>query len=155
MRRIAYMLLPLCCYACSPNTALQEELKSAQSTVSQQEEIIDSLQALLVAESKQKLVHVVYFKLKDDLLESDQKTIIDEIEKIEAIPVLSNLKVGKFQDLGDQRAMSDFGIVMQMDFENEEDYKAYQQHPIHLALKTAIVPYLGGAPVTYDYWTIK
>ena len=155
MKQIACILLPLFFYACSPSTALQEELKSAQSTVGQQEKLIDSLQALLVTESNQKLVHVVYFKLKDDLSASDQKTLIDEIEKIKAIPVLSNLEVGKFQDLGDQRAMSDYGIVMQMDFENEEDYKAYQEHPIHLALKTAIVPYLGGAPVTYDYWTIK
>ena len=155
MRRIAYILLPLFFYACSSNTTLQEELKSAQSTVSQQEEIIDSLKALLATESQQKLVHVVYFKLKDDLSESDRKVLIAEINKIEAIPVLSNLEVGKFQDLGDQRSMSDYSIVMQMDFENEEDYKIYQEHSIHLALKAAIGPYLGGPPTTYDYWTIK
>ena len=155
MKRIGYFLLPFFFYACSPNTTLQEELKSAQSTINQQEEIIDSLQALLAPESKQKLVHVVYFRLKEDLAESDQKKLMDEMEKIEAIPVLSNLKIGKFQDLGDQRAMSDFSIVMQMDFDSEENYRRYQEHPIHLALKMAIGPFLGASPTTYDYWTIK
>lgn len=80
---------------------------------------------------------------------------MDKMEKMEAIPVLSNLEIGKFQDLGDQRAMSDFSIVMQMDFDSEENYRRYQEHPIHLALKRAIGLFLGASPITYDYWTIK
>ena len=95
------------------------------------------------------LVHIVYFKMKED---ASKEGLIKEIKKLEGIEVLHNLEVGTFQDLGDKRAMSEFGIVMQMEFANETDYKTYQAHPIHLALKKAVGAYLAGPPVTYDYW---
>ncbi len=94
------------------------------------------------------LVHMVYFKTKEN---ADIKTLIKEIQKIEAIPVLKNLEVGTFKNLGDSRAMSEFGVFMQMRFANEADYQSYQNHPMHIALKKSAGPYLAGPPVTYDY----
>lgn len=104
----------------------------------------------LKAPEKEQLVHVVYFKTK----EGAENDLIQEIKKLEAIEVLHELEVGTFQDLGDARAMSGFGVVMQMNFDNEAAYKTYQAHPIHLDLK-AFAKNSGallGPPVTYDYW---
>ena len=121
-------------------TTLKSKLAFAES----------QLEALKTPE-KEQLVHVVYFKTK----EGTEKDLIQEIKKLEAIEVLSDLEVGTFQDLGDARAMSEFGVVMQMNFDNEAAYKTYQTHPIHLDLK-AFAKNSGvllEPPVTYDYWT--
>ena len=55
------------------------------------------------------LVHVVYFKVKPD---ADQSKLIEEINKLEEIEVLQDLEVGSFEDLGDERALSDYQVVM-------------------------------------------
>ena len=121
-------------------TALKSKLAFAES----------QLEALKSPE-KEQLVHVVYFKTK----EGTESDLIQAIKKLEAIEVMHELEVGAFEDLGDARAMSQFGVVMQMNFDNEVDYKTYQTHQIHLDLKAYIKNsgVLLGPPVTYDYWT--
>lgn len=145
MKRIHLTLIFIALFlACKPeidtskvdNYKLKEALKMAQAKIKD-------------LKSADDLVHIVYFKLKED---ASKDGLIAEIKKLEGIDVLKNLEVGTFQDLGDKRAMSQFDVVMQMEFENETDYKIYQAHPIHLALKAAAGAYLAGPPVTYDYW---
>ncbi len=94
------------------------------------------------------LVHQVFFKLKKG---TDIKGLITEIKKLNNIPVLKHLEIGTFADLKDPRALSDYGLMMQMRFANEIDFQTYQTHPIHIALKEKGKAYLGGPPVTYDY----
>ena len=118
------------------NDKLKEALKMAQT------EIAD-------LKSADDLVHIVYFNLNE---QASVEGLITEIKKLKAIEVVHNLEVGTFQDLGDARAMSYYGVMMQMEFKNEGDYKIYQTHPIHLALKKAVMPYFDGPPATYDYW---
>lgn len=129
-------------------------LTACQSTDTSQidkltNELIQAKTEIASLKSADDLVHIVYFKLKED---ASKKGLIAEIKKLKNIEVLDNLEVGVFEDLGDSRAMSDYDVMMQMEFENEEDYKTYQAHPIHLALKKAVGAYLAGPPVTYDYW---
>jgi len=112
-------------------------------------ELVKAKAEITDLKSADDLVHVVYFKMKADASKED---LITEIKKLEEIEVLHNLEVGVFEDLADPRAMSDYDIIMQMEFEKEADYKTYQAHPIHLALKAAVGQYLAGPPVTYDYW---
>ena len=97
------------------------------------------------------LVHIVWFKLKDDIQQNGVEELIKKIDKLKEIPEVHALEVGRFHDLEDPRAMSEFGLVMSMRFETDQDYRAYQAHPIHVELKTLVKDYLSGPPVTYDY----
>ena len=98
-----------------------------------------------------KFVHVVYFTLKE---KADIDLLIKEIKKLKAIEVLHNLEIGTFADLGDKRALSQYDLVMQMDFKSRADYEIYQIHPLHLQLKKAMMNLLAGPPATYDYFKI-
>jgi len=104
--------------------------------------------ATLKANQDHQIVHVVYFKLKPD---ANSAALIKEIKKIAAIEGLEELEVGTFKDLKDKRALSEFGVVMQMGFDTEAAYQAYQKHPLHIELKNNVGQYLAGPPVTYDF----
>ena len=70
---------------------------------------------------------------------------------MEAIPTLMKLEIGIFKDMNDSRALSNYEVAFQMNFANEAAYKAYQSHPLHIALKEKIGVYLDGQPATYDF----
>lgn len=149
MKNVIFSYL-FCCFlfsfGCHQNTTAKiESLKSQLETATAE---IQKLKEETT--DKKQLVHIVWFIMKS---EADHNGLIAEIKKLEKIEVLNNLEIGKFQDLGDARAMSDLDLVMQMGFDSEEDYKTYQAHPIHLGLKKAAGKYLAGPPVTYDFWT--
>ena len=105
-------------------------------------------------DSSERLVHVVWFKLKPELGDTDLENLLIEIDKLNQIEVVKELEVGKFADLGDPRAMKDFQLVMSMKFESKTQYHEYQEHPIHLALKNVVGNFIAGPPVTYDYWDV-
>ncbi|MEM1322704.1 MAG: Dabb family protein [Bacteroidota bacterium] len=98
------------------------------------------------------LIHTVYFKLQPQLTEEQKAQLTSELKDLKKIEVIKGLRVGAFQDLGDARAMADYGMVMDMGFKSEADYQTYQAHPLHQALKKNVGQYLAGPPVTYDYW---
>lgn len=104
--------------------------------------------------SEVRLVHLVWFKLKTDLTDDERTEFMDQIRKLDQIEWVNNLEIGNFAELGDTRAMQEFQLVMGMNFRTEQEYRDYQSHPIHLALKDAVGKYLAGPPVTYDYWTV-
>jgi hypothetical protein len=119
------------------------------------EELISTKKALLEAETKiaaleaeGDLVHVVYFDMKDD---ADVSAFITEIEKLRNIEEVQNLEVGTFKNLGDERALSQYELVMQMSFKDSAAYQIYQNHPIHLQLKAAAKSVVAAAPATYDF----
>ena len=151
MKAFTLFLSILFLASCSnPNTALEKELNDTKTKlIAAEQALAESSKPQAVAnEDTYPLVHLVYFKVKSD---SDQVKLIEEINKLEGIEVLHDLEVGSFEDLGDQRALSDYQVVMQMSFKSEADYKTYQAHPIHLALKENAKSLLAGPPATYDY----
>lgn len=99
------------------------------------------------------LVHLVWFRLDPALTPQQQEQFLDELRTLDEIDEVRGLEVGRFHDLGDERALSDLDIVMRMGFGSEDDYHAYQAHPVHRKLKQGVGKYLAGTPVTYDYWT--
>lgn len=96
------------------------------------------------------LVHLVFLKVKEN---ADLSRLIAEIEKLKAIPGVNELEIGRYEALGDDRAMSDFDLIIRMRFENQAAYQIYQAHPIHLQLKENSKSLLSGPPVTYHYRT--
>ena len=131
--------------SCS-NPKLEKELLEAQLKLKETEALL--AEAKSESDENYPLVHVVYFKLKPD---ADKAKLSAEIDKLKAIDVVHELEVGIFEDLGDDRALSDYQMVMSMTFTNDADYTTYQNHEIHLGLKAAAKDMLAGPPATYDY----
>ena len=129
---------------CAPTSSSEHDELSSQLEKAHSD--IEQLQSQIEIEGA--LIHFVFLNLKDD---ASIQLVIDEIKKIDDIPEVLDLQVGPFTDLGDQRAMSDYELVMEMSFHSTEDYEAYQAHPIHLNLKEQLGGYLAGPPATYDY----
>jgi hypothetical protein len=118
-------------------------------------ELISTKKVLLEAETKiaaleteGDLVHVVYFDMKED---ADINAFITEIERLRNIEEVQGLEIGTFENLGDQRALSQYELVMQMSFKDSAAYQVYQNHPIHLQLKAAAKSVVAAAPATYDF----
>lgn len=131
--------------SCS-NATLEAELATSKEKIAALESELTSMQT--AKEETAPLVHIVLFNLKED---ADQAALIAEIKKLEAIEEIQELEVGPFENLGDDRALSEYELIMQMSFVNNEAYQAYQQHPVHLALKESAKAYMGGPPATYDF----
>lgn len=145
--RPLFTLLPLILLlACSNNSAVEEKLQATEEELATAQEEIEQLQSQLEQEGQ--LVHLVFFKLKPD---ADQETLVTEINKLKTIQEVMDLEVGPFEDLSDPRALSDYSMVMSMEFKNAQAYEAYQQHPIHQALKANTIEYMAGPPATYDF----
>ena len=132
---------------------LESQLEQAQTELTSLKQLQQKPVSANKINNNPQLVHLVYFQLKEGATKSTQQQLIEEIKTLAAIDVLQDLEVGTFQELGDQRAMDQFGVMMQMRFNSEADYKIYQTHPIHLQLREKVKSILGGPPVTYDYWS--
>lgn len=149
LSRINYFVLfalSLIFIHCS-NPQLEQELATTKEQLMETEA---KLAAALSEKDKEatSLVHLVYFKLKPA---ADQNQFIAELDKLKAIEGIQDLDIGVFKDLGDERALSDYAILLSLEFENEKAYQTYQEHEIHLALKANTKDFLAGPPVTYDY----
>ena len=145
MRNTLFLLLLSALMSCS-NATMQEELKRIENELATSNATIEDLKSQIEPEGN--LVHVVLFKLKPD---ADLDAVIAEVKKLESIEGVKDLEVGLFEDLGDDRALSDYNMMMEMSFDDAEAYRKYQAHPVHLALKGNIKSMLAGPPATYDY----
>lgn len=143
--RISILSLVIFLASCS-NASLEQELKDAQDRLAAVEAEFAASKAVNKPDAP--LVHMVFFDLKP---EADQEALLAEIRKLAEIPVLEELEVGPFKNLEDNRALSEYELVMQMSFANAEAYQTYQQHPIHLALKEKAASFMAGPPATYDF----
>ncbi len=137
------LLLNLTLLASCSNSALEKELVTTKQKLAEAEQSLGEANS-----DNYPLVHVVYFQLKPD---ADQVKLIESIQKLKDIEVLHDLEIGNFEDLKDQRALSDYQVMMSMAFKNAEDYAIYQAHELHLALKATAKDLLASPPATYDY----
>lgn len=129
----------------------QAELEKTRAELEKAKAEVAGVQAgSATATAGKRLVHIVWFKLKEDV---DQDALVVELNKLDGIDVVQDLEIGRFQDLQDPRAMSELDMVMQMAFQSEADYRTYQQHPVHVQLKQDVGQFIAGPPVTYDYWS--
>lgn len=101
-----------------------------------------------------KLTHIVFLKLKEDLSDAEKLELTTAINKIKEIDVIERFSLGEKADTGDSRFISDHDLVFFIVVDNEEDYKIYQEHPLHLSLKEVAKKYLSEAPAVFDYWTL-
>lgn len=97
------------------------------------------------------LKHIVLFNLKDSLPEVSHDYFLQNMDLLSTIPEVIEFEWGKFAELEDPRALSEYEYIMRMGFENREAYKRYQQDSLHLEIKKKLIPFLAGPPATYDY----
>jgi len=128
------------------NSNIEKELVKVHKELEEAQKEIEVLKGRLEPEGS--LVHIVLFKLKPD---EDKSLFIAELKKVKEIKVVNDFECGLFENLGDERALSEFDIIMQMSFDNKSKYELYQKHPIHLALKESAKSFLAGPPATYDF----
>ena len=95
--------------------------------------------------------HLVFLNIKDSLYKDSKKHLIDQINSLALIPYVRSFDVGSFYELDDKRAMREYELILDMSFDSEEDYEAYQESPEHLAVKSELKPSLQSPPLVYDY----
>jgi hypothetical protein len=140
-------------HSCSQSSEDQLSIDEYKTALAEKAEALDQAHADLEnLKSVAPLVHTVYLTLKADITQEETDALIDACKTLDDISTVKNLEVGTFKDLGDERALSIYRMVLQMDFTNEADYQSYQQDPIHLAFKDTAGPYLGAPPATHDFW---
>lgn len=147
-RSMKFLLIPMMLFLVSScGNSNQDELTALQGELAKATETINELKSQMEPEGE--LVHLVFFKLKP---EANTQELIDEIKKLETISEVKDLEVGPFEDLEDARALDEYGLMMQMSFDDKAAYQVYQSHPTHLALREKAMGFLAGPPVTYDFF---
>ncbi|MGF9714081.1 Dabb family protein [Paenibacillus naphthalenovorans] len=93
------------------------------------------------------ITHVVMFKLKDRSPESVKATY-DVLKNMEGkIPVLRHIEVGT-DVLHLERS---YDIVLITKFDSLEDLQVYDNHPVHLEVKSHMKQVLDGTSICVDF----
>lgn len=74
------------------------------------------------------ITHSVFMKLKHGAGSSEEKAFLDECAKLEEIP-----KVLNYQIVKETSPKNDYKFGLVMEFENQDDYDFYNNHPDHVA----------------------
>lgn len=140
--------------ACQQNTAeletAQKALAETQVALQQAKQQIAELQSA-ANEEEGGLVHFVFFKVKKDLSATEREDLMKILETLGTIEQVQDLEIGEFEDLGDERALSDYNMIMTMRFDNQADYEIYQKDERHLKGRKDSGKYMAGPPATYDF----
>jgi len=72
------------------------------------------------------ITHSVFFKLKVSKGSSEEKAFLNACSKLSSILVVKN-----FQILKEINQKNDFDYGIKMEFDNQEAYNAYNEHPHH------------------------
>lgn len=71
--------------------------------------------------------HTVVFALKHAVGSSEERAFLEAVQELAKIP-----SVRKFERLRQIGKKNDFTLGLSMEFDNEEGYDAYNQHPDHM-----------------------
>lgn len=75
--------------------------------------------------------HVVFFDLQHP---SDADELIQECYGLFSIPGVTSGYAGKHYDIGRPGVLQDYDVGFFVAFDSEADYRAYVEHPAHVAL---------------------
>jgi gluconolactonase len=96
------------------------------------------------------LRHTVYFNIKPGLEPNEMERLQAELGRLGTISGVMDFHLGTFKDLKDQRALSDYEMMIEMGFDSEAEYHHYQNHAVHQAVKKQLASYLEAPPKVYD-----
>lgn len=89
--------------------------------------------AATTASGDHKIVHHVFFRLKNPGSQADRDKLINGLKTLRAIPQIRELRIGVPAPT-EQRSVVDssYAVSELMVFDTVEDQRHYQEHPIHL-----------------------
>jgi hypothetical protein len=104
------------------------------------------------------IAHVVLFKPKAELTESQRQVVIADLKTAASgIPSIRGLRVGRRIRHGlpgyEQMMREDFEFIVIIEFDNLEGLTAYLAHPKHAAISAHFVQ-ASAAALAYDYEVI-
>src|SRR5690349_6016831 len=87
------------------------------------------------------VTHIVILWLKNPHDETARKTVIDECQKLRAIPGVISLTTGRPIPSTRPVVDSSYDVAMVVQFDNEQSMKSYLTNPIHQkSLKEVLLP---------------
>lgn len=92
--------------------------------------------------------HLVFLNIKANI---DTSILVQELQKLAEIDDVKNFNVNLYKDMKDERALSDYGIMMKMSFIDQDAYERYQVDSLHQNMIMSTKQYMAGPPVSYDY----
>ena len=129
------------CNSSVDKTALETSLKLTRDSLT-------TLKRDIVRSKKGKLVHLVLFDTKS---EDATAELIDSLIILKSIPDVTHFQLGKYESQNDPRALKNYELMMQMQFQNEQAYTRYQLNTTHKRLKETTKHLMAGPPSTYHY----
>lgn len=80
------------------------------------------------------LLHLVYFELAEPSDEAIAELASDCDALLAPIPSVQSYAVGRHHDIGRDGILDDYDLFLLVGFEDESGYRAYLEHPDHVAL---------------------
>ncbi len=102
------------------------------------------------------LGHTVFFSLKKDISEKDKQNFKKTLTRLSKIKCVKSVIVAERSDVGDEeRALRQFDVMMQVIVEDTAALRLYDNDAIHQEVRKLSLPYLSGAPASFDYFIEK
>jgi D-Tyr-tRNAtyr deacylase len=131
-------------------TASSENIENLKADLASANKKIEDLQSRNSTEPV--FQHTVFFTLKPDLTDAERKSFVVALKGLEKIEVVQNITAELRKNIGDEnRALTQFDVIMMVTLENEADLKIYDTHEIHQNLKKVMADYLAGPPASFDF----
>lgn len=76
-------------------------------------------------------VHNVYFWLRDDLTDQEEKAFVEGLESLTEIDLVNEAFVGRPAGTPREVVDNSFAYSLILEFDDADDQDAYQTHPVH------------------------
>ena len=100
------------------------------------------------------IAHVVLFRPKKELTSDDRRAFVAALEHaLRNIPLVRRARVGRRTTMGrlyDQQNAHEFPFVAILEFDTEDDLRAYLEHPAHQMLGAQFY-HTSDAALVFDY----
>ena len=96
------------------------------------------------------IVHDVYLKLKQNLADSIKNSFLGDLQQLDKIPFIKQIRIGTFIDTEDPRQYKDYDIVLSVTLHNLHALEDYQNHPLHISLRNKYKDIFARSPLVFD-----
>jgi len=98
--------------------------------------------------SPEEIRHLVFLDVKPEV---NLDSLIEELNHLSNLKSVSSFNVGKYKELNDPKAMSDYELILDITFDNKAAYLSYQSDSLHQTMIIKSKKCMAGPPVSFDY----
>ena len=92
--------------------------------------------------------HLVFLDVKREV---NLDSLIIELYHLSKLESVSSFSIGKYKELNDLKAMSDYELILDMTFTNKKTYLSYQSDSLHQTMISKSMKCMAGPPASFDY----